>query len=45
MYLFGILGIGDWPSELGKSVREIWKSGKVELCLTLKVLKLNTLQN
>ena len=45
VFLFGILGIGDGPSELGKSMREIWKLGKVELCLTLKVLKHKTLQN
>ena len=25
VFLFGILGMGVWPSELGKSAREIWK--------------------
>ena len=33
VFLFGILGMGEGPSELGKSAREIWKLGKVEMCL------------
>ena len=33
MFLFGILGMGAGPSELGKSARDIWKLGKVEMCL------------
>ena len=36
MFLFGTLGMGAGPSELGKSAREIWKLGKVEMCLNLK---------
>ena len=33
VFLFGILGMGARPSELEKSAREIWKLGKVEMCL------------
>ena len=33
VFLFGILGMGAGPSELGKSAHEIWKLGKVEMCL------------
>ena len=33
VFLLGILGMGAGPSELGKSAREIWKLGKVEMCL------------
>ena len=33
VFLFRILGIGAGPSELGKSAREIWNLGKVEMCL------------
>ena len=36
MFLFGIMGMGAGPSELGKSACEIWKLGKVEMCLNLK---------
>ena len=32
MFLFGILGMGAGPAEFGKSAREIWKLGKVEMC-------------
>ena len=35
VFLFGILGMGAGPSELGKSACEIWKLGKVEICLKL----------
>ena len=48
VFLFGILGMGAGPSELGKSAREIWKLGKVEMCFkALKVLNPcpKTLQN
>ena len=33
VFLFGILGMGVCPSELGKSAHEIWKLGKFEMCL------------
>ena len=33
VFLFSILGMGAGPSELGKSAREKWKLGKVEMSL------------
>ena len=33
VFLFSILGMVTGHSELGKSACEIWKLGKVEMCL------------
>ena len=33
VFLSSILGMGEGPSEFGKSVRKNWKLGKVETCL------------